>query len=147
VTGSLVPIVATRPLDRRAFLGRLAIGALLLARAGGAQTAQPKSHAHPDPRPDIDASHIVPKAQLAGEDADVIEAFDMAREVPQVLDGIRCHCGCADEPEHRSLLTCFEGDGMARHCAICRGQTRLAYDLHRSGRTLGVIRSIIDRRY
>jgi hypothetical protein len=64
-----------------------------------------------------------------------------------VLDGIRCHCGCADEPGHRSLLTCFEGDGMARHCAICRGQTRLAHDLHKSGRTLGVIRSIIDRRY
>jgi hypothetical protein len=136
--------VVSSLLDRRAFVA--ATLALVLAPDRRvADAAQP--HAHPDPRPDVDASHIVPRAQLAGEDAEVIAAFDLAREIPQVLDGIRCHCGCADEPGHRSLLTCFEGDGMARHCAICQGQTRLAHELHRSGRALGVIRATIDRRF
>ena len=151
--------VVPSTLDRRAFLGSLGALVLFLARptramppmthhcatAGGGH-ARRQGHAHPDPRPGVDASHVVPRAQL-GDDADIVEVFGMVREIPQVVDGIRCHCGCAELPGYRSLLSCYEGDGMARHCQICQGQARLAYDLHKRGRTLGVIRSIIDRRF
>jgi hypothetical protein len=146
-------------IDRRAFLAHAAVGLALLAlRPRRAPAAPPaahrcgmeagarQEHPHPDPRPGIDASHVVPRAQL-GDDQDVVEAFDMVREIPQVADGIRCHCGCASLPGYRSLLSCYEGEGMARHCQICQGQARLAYDLHKRGRTLGVIRATIDRRF
>ena len=76
-----------------------------------------------------------------------VPAFDEARTIPQILDGIRCHCGCADLPGKRSLLSCYEEDGMALDCDICQGEGRLAYRLHARGRTLAEIRAAIDARY
>lgn len=103
---------------------------------------------HPDPRPGIDASRIPPAEKLADRGESVVAAFDDARRIPEILDGIRCHCGCAEDPEMRSLLTCYEGDDpMAALCRICQGQARLAYRLHRGGRTLDQIRAAIDARY
>jgi hypothetical protein len=101
---------------------------------------------HPDPRPGIDGSHVLTRAQLT-EHPEAAPVFDMVREIPQVADGIRCNCGCAEDPDLRSLLSCFEGEGMARHCQLCQQQARLVHDLHKRGRTLGVIRSIVDRRF
>ncbi|MEO8226707.1 MAG: CYCYC family (seleno)protein, partial [Gemmatimonadota bacterium] len=70
-----------------------------------------------------------------------------ARRIPQILDGIRCHCGCATLPGFYSLLSCYEGDGMARMCVICQGQARLADRLERAGKSLDQIRSAIDARF
>ena len=82
------------------------------------------------------------------EHPDAVAAFDEARTIPEILDGIRCQCGCADEPGMRSLLSCYEGeDAMALDCDICEGQARLAYRLHGKGRSLDEIRAAIDARY
>ena len=70
---------------------------------------------HPTPRPGVDASKVLAAADLDG-DTEVLEVFDKVREIPQVVDGIRCHCGCADLPGFYSLLSCYEDAGMARHC-------------------------------
>jgi hypothetical protein len=74
-------------------------------------------------------------------------AFDAIREIPQIVDGIRCHCGCAEIPGFYSLLSCYEGAGMARICEICQGQGRLAARLHKAGKTLDEIRASVDARY
>ncbi|GJG85450.1 hypothetical protein tb265_06310 [Gemmatimonadetes bacterium T265] len=79
--------------------------------------------------------------------ADAVAAFDEVRQIPQLVDGIRCHCGCADDPAHYSLLSCYEGDGMARQCVICQGQGRMAFRLAREGRSLDEIRKAVDDRY
>ncbi len=71
----------------------------------------------------------------------------MVREIPEVVDGIRCQCGCADSPGYYSLLSCYEGDAMAKGCPICQGQGRLAHRLHKAGKTLDEIRSAIEARY
>ena len=68
---------------------------------------------------------MLTKEQLA-KTPKLIPVFDGIREIPEIADGIRCNCGCTDPPELRSLLSCFEGRGMARDCAICQGQARLA---------------------
>ena len=73
--------------------------------------------------------------------------YDMVREIPRVVDGIRCNCGCADLPGYYSLLTCYEDGGMAQFCDICQGQARLAYRRHREGQTLDQIRNAIDARF
>jgi hypothetical protein len=100
---------------------------------------------HPDPRPGIDASKVLTKDALHEKDA--AEVFDQVRQIPEVIDGIRCHCGCAKQADRYSLLSCFEGDGMAQHCEICQGQARLAFRLHRLHRDLDQIRTSIDARY
>lgn len=98
---------------------------------------------HPVPRPGIDASRVLERRALthAPESA---PAFEMVRAIPRVIDGIRCHCGCAEDPESYSLLSCYEGDGMAQHCLICQGQVRLAFSMHRSGKSLDQIRAAVD---
>jgi uncharacterized protein with PCYCGC motif len=130
-------------MTRRAMLGALAraCAGLLIAGRASARATGP----HPDPRPGIDASHL-PAPEKVAEHPDAVPAYYEARTIPEILDGIRCQCGCAEQPGHRSLLACYE-DGMAMDCDICQGQARLAYRLHAKGRTLDQIRSAIDSRY
>jgi hypothetical protein len=101
---------------------------------------------HPTPRPGIDASKVLPAERLK-DTPRVQAAFDEVRKIPGIVDGIRCHCGCANAKGFYSLLSCFEGEAMARHCDICRGQGRMAFRLYRDGKTLGEIRAAIDDRY
>lgn len=109
------------------------------------RAARPAAGKHPDPRPGIDASKVLPASALT--EASAAPAFEDARAIPQVLDGIHCHCECADGKEKYSLLSCYEGDGMAQLCDICQGQARLARRLVRLRRSLGQIREAIDAKY
>jgi hypothetical protein len=90
---------------------------------------------------------VIPSDQL-GAWAAAIPAFDEVRQIPEIIDGIRCNCGCADDPSFYSLLTCYEGsEPMARYCPICQGQGRLAFRLHAAGKSLDEIRVAIDARF
>jgi hypothetical protein len=136
-------------LPRRDFLG-LSAGWLsaFLPLAGpprGLARTGPAGGDHPTPRPGITAEKVLPADKLGG-DAEVIFVFDQVREIPRIMDGIRCHCGCADQPSHYSLLSCFE-DGMAIACPICKGQARMAHRLNKAGKSLDEIRESIDARY
>ena len=101
---------------------------------------------HPTPRPGIDASRVLTPEALR-ETPKAITAFNEVRTIPQIVDGIRCHCGCATVAGFYSLLSCYEGDGMARTCDVCQGQGRMAFRLHRAGKSLDDIRAAIDDRY
>ena len=57
---------------------------------------------HPTPRSGIDASKVLKADQLHTPDAAPV--FDLVRQMPQVVDGIRCNCGCAELPGYYSLL-------------------------------------------
>lgn len=115
---------------------------LVPSRAAWAQPEFP----HPDPRPGITGKNVLRKEQLAASPR-LIPLFDSVRDIPEVLDGIRCNCGCTAPPELRSLLSCFEGKGMARDCSICQGQARLAVRLHKEGKSLREIRTAIDAKF
>jgi hypothetical protein len=120
---------------------------VLVAASGGRGWAMAPVAAqkkpHPAPRRGIDASRVVAAKDLGG-DKDVIEAFDLVREIPEVVDGIRCSCGCEADDGYYSLLSCFEKDGMAAHCEVCQGEARLIHKLHRQGKTLAQIRAALD---
>jgi hypothetical protein len=104
-------------------------------------------HPHPAPRAGVTAEKVLASDQL-GVWADAAPAFDEVRQIPEIIDGIRCNCGCADDPSFYSLLTCYEGsEAMARVCHICQGQGRLAFRLHQAGKTLDEIRAAIDARF
>ena len=143
--------------NRRRFVRR-SIGALLalagLARArpllaaGAADTPMRRRYGgpHPTPRPGIDASKVLTRDKLAEHPA-AEAVFDMVRKIPQVVDGIRCQCGCAELPEFYSLLSCYEADGMAQHCVICQGEAKLAFRMHEQGKSLDQIRAAIDEKF
>ena len=143
--------------SRRRFLHR-SIGALLafagLAQArtalaeGVARTTVRRRYGgpHPTPRPGIDASKVLTRDQLTEHPA-AEPVFEMVRKIPQIVDGIRCQCGCAELPEFYSLLSCYEADGMAQHCVICQGEAKLAFRMHEQGKTLDQIRAAIDAKY
>ena len=129
---------------RRHFLTLLPLVPLVaLSRSARAVPVQrPK---HPTPRPGITAARVLPDSKL--HDKSVAALFAMVRESPQVMDGIRCNCGCAEFPGFYSLLSCYEKDGMAQHCVICQGQARVAFRLHKEGWSLAGIRRAIDAEF
>lgn len=128
--------------SRRAFLGQafalIPVFALLPRRR--------RRGPHPTPRPGVTAAKVLTAAQLS-KTAHAIEYFDMVRQIPAVVDGIRCNCGCAEIEGFYSLLSCYESDGMASWCEICEGEGRMAFRLHKEGKTLDEIRAAIDARY
>lgn len=137
-------------LTRRGALKLLAaaLGSALPLRAGAAAAlpggaSQPL---HPDPRPGIDGGRVLTAPQLT-DAPDLVELFDGIRRIPHIADGIRCYCGCAQVEGYRSLLSCYEGVGMAKWCEVCQGEGRLAVGRSREGQTLEQIRRAIDARY
>ncbi|GAB1344125.1 PCYCGC motif-containing (lipo)protein [Gemmatimonas sp.] len=134
--------------SRRSALVRLA-GLFLLtvprvARGLDAHHAPPT---HPTPRKGITGSKVATPAMLS-RSPHLVPLFDEVRATPQIVDGIRCHCGCADLDGHYSLLTCYEGeDAMAKICPICQGMGRVAVRMHKAGRSLDEIRVAVDAQF
>lgn len=138
-------------LSRRAFLasGATALGALLIPvhTASAARLHSPSPIPHPTPRVGITGARVLTKAQLAGK-PQLVGLFDSVRAIPEVIDGIRCNCGCAEFDGFYSLLSCYEGkDAMARECVICQGQGRIAVRLHKAGKSLDAIRAAVDAKF
>lgn len=151
--------------SRRGFLGACAITILALAEGikpswamgrghhasskneGFHSTAHPSvSTDHPEPRPGIDASRVLTPDELA-DAPHAVPIYDKIRQIPEIADGIYCHCGCASLPGFRSLLVCYEANGMAKWCEICQGEGNLTYRLHTSGKSLDQIRTAIDAKF
>jgi hypothetical protein len=149
-------VLPSDPQSRRHFIRRsvtalLALAGLARARPAGAEglataVGRGSSGSHPTPRPGIDASKVLTRDKLTEHPA-AEPVFAMVRRIPQVVDGIHCHCGCADLPEFYSLLSCFEADGMAQHCVICQGEAKLAFRMHERGKSLDEIRVAIDEQF
>jgi hypothetical protein len=137
------------PLTRRHFLAVLPLVLLPAAargmhvRARRQERSSPRTH--PEPRAGITAARVLPDTKLT--DRSAAPVYAMVRQIPQVVDGIRCSCGCADLEGFYSLLSCYEAGGMAQHCVICQGQARLAFKLHGEGWSLNGIRKAIDAQY
>jgi hypothetical protein len=136
--------------SRRHFLGACSVAVVGLVLP--TQRALAENHRvrapgpHPTPRPGVTGEKVLTKEQLANKPK-LISLFDSVREIPEVIDGIHCNCGCTNPPEFYSLLSCYEGKGMATECGICQGQGRLAVRLHKEGKTLDQIRAAIDAKF
>lgn len=136
---------------RRTFLAAVVtafVALLVPGRSASAARLRPGVHGpHPTPRAGITGVNVRTKEQLAGT-PQLVELFDSVRAFPGVIDGIRCNCGCADLVGFYSLLSCYEGkEAMARDCAICQGQGRLAVRLHKAGESLDAIRVAVDAKF
>jgi hypothetical protein len=129
--------------SRRQFVASTVALLLLPNRARAMRSPGP----HPTPRPGITAAKVPTSDKLDGN-ANLIAVFDGVREIPEVIDGIRCQCGCAASEGFYSLLTCYEGDNaMAKMCHVCQGEGKLAVRLHKEGKSLDEIRAAIDAKF
>ena len=99
--------------------------------------------AHPDPRPGITAEKVLAEDKLPDKKR-VKEAFALAREYPEVFDGIGCACGC--EKEHRSLLSCYES-AQPTGCWGCQEEAMLVGRLAKEGKALDEIRKAVDKKW
>ncbi len=105
------------------------------------------TQAHPVPRKGITGDRVA-SADMLARSSHLIPLFESVRSIPQVVDGIRCHCGCAEMNGHYSLLTCYEGENaMAKICPICQGMGRVAVRMHKDGRSLKDIREAVDAQF
>ncbi|WP_411282155.1 hypothetical protein [Gemmatimonas sp.] len=102
--------------------------------------------AHPTPRVGITGTKVLTAADLT-KSPHLVELFDGIRAIPQIADGIGCHCGCAELSSHYSLLSCYEGDAMAKSCPICQGEGRVTVRLAKAGKSLIDIRAAIDAQF
>lgn len=129
---------------RRGLLRQLIAGAFAAAALGCRQRQSvSRGPHHPEPRPRIDASRVVRATALA-TNPEAARVFEMVREMPKVCDAIRCHCNCAVTYGLRSLLACFEDDGMAQDCELCLKEAERVYSLHRNGKSVAEIRALVD---
>lgn len=122
------------------FLSAALVGRV--ARAAPAGVRLPASVVHPTPRPGVTAARVLTANQITHKSAAPVYA--LVREIPGIIDGIHCYCGCAGQPGFHSLLSCYEAEGMAQHCQICLGEARLVHRLNAEGWSLRGIRASID---
>lgn len=136
-------------MNRRHFIRSLPLAALSgVLLPGDLAARRRRRFDHPEPRPGIDGSEVVSAEQLRAEGIpeETIAIYDGIREIPGIADGLACYCGCM-LMGNRSLLTCYGPEGMARGCAICQGEARLAYGRWKEGQSLDQIRRAIDARF
>lgn len=72
-------------------------------------------------------------------------AYEVAKEIPGVLDRMKCYCGC-EAGGHQSLLACFL-DNHGAGCGICIDEALMAKDLYNRGYKVKDIRRGIDTRF
>ena len=116
-----------------------AIAVVLVATRGGGA-----GH-HPTPRTGVTGARVLAAATF-GDDQRLVRAYEAARAMPEVFDGLYCYCHCKEDMGHVSLLTCYESEHAAS-CDICLGEAAMAAAMHANGASLDAIRSAIDARY
>lgn len=121
------------------------IGLAVVAMALGLAATRSGNAHHPTPRAGLTAADVAPAARYEAYPR-VAEVYEMAGRIPEVLDGLYCHCDCSKHSDHRSLLTCFQDDHGAA-CDVCLTEAALAYRMTTEGRSLKDIRLAVDGLY
>ena len=73
------------------------------------------------------------------------EAYQAAKDIPEVLAELPCFCGCANQG-HRSNLYCFR-DSHGEECAMCQDIALVARAMYQQGNGVDQIRDEIIKRY
>ena len=137
------------PIERRAFLGRLAAMAIVgggLRRPWPGDRVSSSPRHHPEPRLGVTAARVIADDELPGDDAESRRAYAAARGAPALFDGVACVCSCPETMHHRSLLECFE----TRHptaCPGCLDEAALVGRLAAEGNGLDAVRDVVDRAF
>ena len=73
-------------------------------------------------------------------------AYQVAHDMPEVLDQLYCYCECDKHSGHRSLLSCYT-DQHAANCDVCVNEALDASRMMKQDYKMPEIKSAIDRKY
>jgi len=74
------------------------------------------------------------------------EAYQIAKDLPDVLQQLPCFCGCKEGFGHQSNYFCFT-DQHGAECGMCQDIALDARKMHDSGMTTAKIRDAIRAKY
>ena len=72
--------------------------------------------------------------------------YQIANEIPDVLDNIYCYCHCQKHSGHKSLLSCYT-DKHAAFCDVCQNEAIMAYELYKQGKDIKTIKKMVDEEF
>jgi hypothetical protein len=121
------------------------MGLAVVAMVLGLAALRTANAHHPAPRAGLTPADVESPARYAAYPR-IAEVYQMAAEIPAVLDGLYCHCDCSKHSNHRSLLTCFQDDHGAA-CDVCLTEAALAWRMTKDGKSLKQIRKAVDGLY
>jgi hypothetical protein len=89
---------------------------------------------------------------FAYNSAESLQAYRIARRIPEVLESIPCYCGCEGAAKHKNLRDCFidaskgQYESHASGCDLC---AKIAIDVDRliKDHSLKETRALIEKRY
>jgi hypothetical protein len=119
--------------------------AVVVLVLGLAATRTANATPHPRPRVGLTAQDVAPAERYVAYPR-IAQVYEMVAQIPEVIDGIYCHCDCSKHSDHRSLLTCFQDDHGAA-CDVCLSEASLAFRMVGEGRSLKEIRRAVDALY
>ena len=84
--------------------------------------------------------------------ARVLQAYETAVQIPEVLPFMPCYCGCGEAQDHKNLKDCFfKGDGSlndhAAFCEVCDMEVADIAKWQGEGYSLKQIRGLIEEKY
>lgn len=79
-------------------------------------------------------------------DGQTRESYQVAADIPAVLDALFCYCYCKENFDHRSLLACYV-DEHASTCKVCQDEALRAQELWDEGNAIQDIADQIDEEF
>ncbi len=98
--------------------------------------------AKPDEKSDSKAlaAKVLMRPDFIGKDK---ICYTIAKQIPEVLQKLFCHCGCDYTEEHSTLLDCYFSDHTV-DCSECKGEALMAFRMNRKGASVAEIQKAID---
>jgi len=73
-------------------------------------------------------------------------AYQVAKDIPEVLEQLPCFCGCMAHFGHKNNLFCFK-DQHGSGCDLCQDIALDARKLHDEGKSIAQIQEFIKSKY
>ena len=73
-------------------------------------------------------------------------AYQVAKDIPEVLEQLPCFCGCMTSFGHKNNLFCFK-DQHGSGCTICQDIALDARKMHDEGKSIAQIQDNIKAKY
>jgi len=73
-------------------------------------------------------------------------AYEVAKDIPEVLEQLPCFCGCMTSFGHKNNLFCFK-DQHGSGCTICQDIALDARKMHDAGMSIAQIQDNIKAKY
>jgi cytochrome c-type biogenesis protein CcmH/NrfF len=80
------------------------------------------------------------------ENLRIRNAYQIAKDQPQLLEKYPCFCSCYRSKNHESLLDCYKNEHSTK-CDICIAEAEVIKELHRNGLSEKEIRKEIVERF